>query len=119
MYLNEQKRGYIALESTFRALVCKVGETPYADNMTFEKAKELMNGAYIETAPIFYDRRDLLVLCDEEGKLKELSPNFAIQGDYIAGNCVITKTEGGEFVDLSDDELTGLIGYVLAHKVSK
>ena len=54
-------------------------------------------GGYIETITI---RDGLVIVCNEEGKLKGLAPNFKIPGDEIVGTVIICGTEGEEFTDI-------------------
>ena len=48
----------------------------------------------------------LVLLCDEEGKLKDLKDNFPIYGglDRICGTCIFVGADGEDFTDISDDD---------------
>ena len=50
---------------------------------------------------------DLLLICNEEGKLMNLEPNLLFEFDYIAGNCLLVGDdfENGEFKSLTDYEI--------------
>lgn len=71
--------------------------------------KNLQNivGGYIETLTLFdgiYGKR-LILICNEEGKLRGLEPNFVcIPGggvpDCIVGDAIIIGAEGEEFCDV-------------------
>ena len=50
-------------------------------------------GGYIETITI---RDGLVIVCNEEGKLKGLAPNFRIPGDEIVGTVIICGEKPGE-----------------------
>lgn len=53
---------------------------------------------FIETIPV--DRGGkVLLICNEEGKLMDLPPNFIIGSDIIMGNAVFVGTAGEEFAD--------------------
>lgn len=62
-------------------------------------------GGYIE--PVFLCKRtkngkwhDLVILCDEEGKLKRKAPNIAIGRDVICGDIIILGVDGEDFCDV-------------------
>ena len=57
--------------------------------------QNLVDG-YIEVYPI---RDDLLLIIDEEGKLKDKPMNFFIPNDYIAGTAIFVGKDGEEFTD--------------------
>ena len=87
-----------------RILYKEVGKKPQVkviDN-TLEAKQKLVNGL-IEVVP--YD--NLLLICNEEGKLLNLSPNLIFDYDYIAGNCFLVGDdyEHGNFKSLTDDEI--------------
>ncbi len=58
-------------------------------------------GGYIEAVTL---RPGLVVLCDEEGKLKNYDSNMRIPCDYLDdvfyGDIVVLGEAGGEFVDI-------------------
>ena len=62
---------------------------------TLEAKQKLVNGL-IEVVPLEQDE-DLLIVCNEEGKLLSLPPNTLFDFDYIAGDYFIVgddyKTE--------------------------
>ena len=57
-------------------------------------------GGYIETVPI---GGGAISICNEEGKLKGLQPNFwvgpRLYSDLIVGTAIIVGTSGEEFAD--------------------
>lgn len=57
---------------------------------------------YIETFTITHD---MVVICNEEGKLKDLPYNCTICGEDFVGNIIIAGTQEDEFADvpLSED----------------
>lgn len=57
--------------------------------------QNLVDG-YIEVYPIL---DDLLLIIDEEGKLKDKPMNFFIPNDYIAGTAVFVGKDGEDFTD--------------------
>lgn len=54
-------------------------------------------GGYIETVPI---TEKLMLLCDEEGKLKNREPNIWIGQELIVGAVIICGVNGEEFDDI-------------------
>lgn len=70
---------------------------------TLEEMQEIVGG-YIETV-LFEELPGLLIVCNEEGKLLGLEDNFYNFNDIICGTAFVCKTEGEEFVGLTDEEL--------------
>jgi hypothetical protein len=70
-----------------RVLTKKVGQAPSIEIIedTLE-AKQKLVGGLIEVVP-FYDEKDILLICNEEGKILNMKPNLDIGYDYIAGDC--------------------------------
>ena len=58
-------------------------------------------GGYIETIGLgtFHDQ-NVMIICNEEGKLLGLEPNFFFHGDYIAGTIIVVGVKADEFDDL-------------------
>lgn len=84
------------------------GKVVEVDN-ELQTFQNIVNG-YIETYPL---NDEILIICNEEGKLMELETNFAIQvsDDYvehIVGNVVFVSVEGSEFAGLSDESISFL-----------
>lgn len=50
------------------------------------EAKQKLVGGLIEIVPY---KDDLLLVCNEEGKITNSKPNLQFDYDYIAGNCFI------------------------------
>lgn len=50
------------------------------------EAKQKLVGGLIEVVPY---KDDLLLICNEEGKITNLKPNLQFDYDYIAGNCFV------------------------------
>lgn len=57
--------------------------------------QNLVDG-YIEVYPI---RDDLLLIINEEGKLKDKPMNFFIPNDYVSGTAVFVGKDGEDFTD--------------------
>lgn len=86
-----------------------VGEDPKImeiDN-TLE-AKQKLVGGLIEVVPY---KNDLLLICNEEGKITNLKPNLKFDYDYIVGDCFVVGDdyENGDFKSLAEDEIKTVI----------
>ena len=84
--------------SYISALIKRPGEIPRHVNLSnsLEALQKSVDG-YIETVTI---ARDLVVLCDEEGRLKDKPYNCTICGCDFVGDIVIAGRDGEEFADL-------------------
>lgn len=54
-------------------------------------------GGYIETVPVI---KGVILICNEEGKLKDLEPNMWLFGDLIRGTVIVCGQEGEELADV-------------------
>jgi hypothetical protein len=62
-------------------------------------------GGYIEVVP-FTEDGDILVICDEEGKMKGKDFNLRYYEDILVGTLVFVKNgDDGEFHSLESDDL--------------
>ena len=64
------------------------------------KALQTQVGGYIET---FTVASDLVIICDEEGKLKGKPYNCTILGDDLVGTILAVGVDGEEFADVPID----------------
>ena len=71
------------------------------------EAKQNLVGGLIEVVPY----GNLLLVCNEEGKLMNLKPNVAFDLDYIAGDFFIIGDdyENADFKSLTDEECKQVI----------
>lgn len=65
---------------------------------TLENLQKTVEG-YIEVIPI---EGEIVLICNEEGKLKSLAHNFKMPYDTIVGTVIICNVEGEDFADLPD-----------------
>ena len=56
-------------------------------------------GGYIETT----GRKNLIIICNEEGKLRGMKPNLAFGTDLIVGTIIVCGASGDEFADIPID----------------
>ena len=82
----------------------KVGENPVVKiiNASLEAKQELVGGL-IEVVPY----EDVLIICNEEGKILNMPPNVVFEYDYIAGDFFVIGDdyEHGDFKSLTKDEI--------------
>ena len=92
-----------------RVLVKEVGKAPKI--MDIENALESLKslvGGYIEVVSM---EDNILLICNEEGKMQGLPPNFSMGYDVIVGTAVFVSFDGKEdFTDLNDWQLEYLFG---------
>ena len=88
-----------------RIVLKKVGKEPKVMNIenTLEAKQKLVKGL-IEVVSI---TDDILLICNEEGKLENLLPNLVFDYDYIAGDCFFIGDdfENEGFKSLTDEQV--------------
>lgn len=89
-----------------RIVLKKVGKIPEIMNIenTLEAKQELVGGL-IEVVGGLKD--NILLVCNEEGKLANLLPNLMFDFDYIAGDCFFVGDDygNGDFKSLTDNQI--------------
>lgn len=67
-----------------------------------ENLQEIVGG-YIECVNI---TDDILCVCNEEGKLEGLTPNFILGGDVVVGDVFFCSlNDEGDFISLNDEQI--------------
>lgn len=99
-----QNEKYTRKNEQIRILYKEVGKLPkikFIDN-TLE-AKQKLVGGLIEVVPY----NDLLIVCNEEGKINNLPPNVVFDYDYIAGNFFVIGDDykNADFKSLTLEEI--------------
>ena len=91
--------------SKLKILYKEVGKLPEVIEIedTLEAKQKLVNGL-IEVVP-YID--DMILICNEEGKILKMHPNLDFTYDYIAGNCFVVGDdfENAGFRSLTDEEI--------------
>lgn len=84
-----------------KAVVKEVGKSPKVTEIENElKVFQSLVGGYIEVVRV---TPEILMICNEEGKLQGLPPNFSTGRDVIVGTAVFVAYDGSEeFAGLSD-----------------
>ena len=85
------------------------------EEITLHRLQELVGG-YIETvSPRFPVSDELVMLCDEEGKLKEMPVNelasacaYLLAGDCLVGDVIILSVDRDDFVGLTDSQASAI-----------
>lgn len=90
-----------------KIVVKKVGQKPEAKEINGElhEMQEIVGG-YIECINIV---ENILCVCNEEGKLMGLTPNFAFGEDIIVGDVFFCVGGEEDFESLSDDQIEFLM----------
>ena len=96
------------MSKDLKILVKRAGKEPTVETIEDTvKAKQNLVGGLIEV--ISYDQ-DILLICNEEGKLFNLPPNLLFDYDYIAGDCFFVGDDydNAGFKDLADEQIEDL-----------
>ena len=84
-----------------KVIIKEVGESPRIEEIenTLEALQSLVNG-YIEAVHI---DNEIILICNEEGNLQGLPPNFRIGNTTIVGTAVfVSHNSEGDFASLND-----------------
>lgn len=94
-----------------RIIIKKVGEAPEVSSI--DKQDELKSlqgivGGYIEAGHI---TNDIVLICNEEGKLIGLPHNFHLNNgvEFVGDVCFVRDNHDGEFTDLTDEDIEKII----------
>lgn len=90
----------------------KVGEEPQVMKIknTLEEKQRLVGGL-IEIIPYPLDDEELLIVCNEEGKLLGQKPNAIFDLDYIAGDFFVIGDDykNGDFKSVTNKQIGKII----------
>lgn len=90
--------------SKIRVLVVEPNDIPRLKEIenTLDTYKEIVQG-YIEC---IYPWKDIIIVCNEEGKILNLKPNRFVKGNLIVGTFIIVGNDNkGDFRSLTDEEI--------------
>ncbi|MBR0178885.1 MAG: DUF3846 domain-containing protein [Firmicutes bacterium] len=84
-----------------RVIIKQPGRKPYVTNIS-DRLGNLQEhvGGYIETVTLF---KDLVIICNEEGRLRDLPYNCRILGIDFVGTIIFAGIKGEEFDDIPVD----------------
>lgn len=91
-----------------RAIIKEVGKQPQIKDVenTLDALKSLVGG-YIEVVRL---DNGVLLICNEDGKMQGLPPNFKLGYDTVVGTAVFVSFDGKEdFTDLNDMQVEYLM----------
>lgn len=91
-------------EKVLKILLKRVGREPevrFIENTL--RAKQMLVSGLIEVVPF----NDVLLICNEKGKLFNFPPNLKFGYDYIAGDCFLVGDDydNADFKSLTDEEI--------------
>ena len=96
------------MNNTIVIIYKEVGKDPVVMEIddTLE-AKQKLVGGLIEVVPY---KDNLLLICNEEGKISNLKPNLQFDYDYIAGNCFIVGDdyENAGFKSVEENQINDI-----------
>lgn len=87
-----------------KAIIKEVGKSPRVEEIENDlETLQSLVGGYIEVVGM---EENILLICNEEGKINGLPPNFSTGYDTIAGTAVFVAHDGKEdFAGLSDTQM--------------
>ena len=99
-----------------KIIICKPGKAPelktVRGDLTLQEMQEIVGG-YIEVVHADGMPKDVVIVCNEEGKLQRLPMNMWITRggaeDLLVGTFFICKTEGEDMVPLTDAEAAKIV----------
>lgn len=101
-------------QNTLRVVVLKPRQVPRVQ-MTPNSLRSLQTivDGYIESVRIKADGHSYIILINEEGKLKCLTPNLVWFGDVLVGPAIFTKSnDEGDFVSLDDQDVERIKAWI-------
>lgn len=92
-----------------RVVIKKVGEPAKVAEIenTLEALQGIVEG-YIEVVAV---GGEVLMICNEEGKLNGLEYNFKLGNDFIVGNVLFVQAKDEDFTDLSDSNVKSIMNF--------
>ena len=99
-----------------KVVVKKAGQMPEVKEIkgTLESMQKIVGG-YIECVGVF---DNILCVCNEEGKLLRLPPNFILNGNIIVGDVFFCAGGEEDFESLDDEQIQTIMNilYVFESK---
>lgn len=102
------------MENTIEVYVCEPGNKQYYKSIPNElKEMQELVGGYIEIIRIPQLLKDNIVLvCDEEAKLKNKEQSLWIDVTWILGTCFFVKEKRNKFTTLSEKDKKAIEKYM-------
>jgi hypothetical protein len=96
-----------------RVIIKNVGQDAYITEIDDSlKAMQAIVGGHIEVVPV---GSGMTMVCNEEGKIFGLHPNFATDSDVIVGNVFFARLDAesdGEFKNITQQDFDILVDYL-------
>lgn len=99
------------MEKRIKILIVKPQKKPYIEviDNTLEAFQSAVGG-YIEVVPI---DENILLVCNEEGRIEGLPFNREVGGCKIVGTFIITSSNAeGDFISLSEEQISKVQNYL-------
>lgn len=75
-----------------------------AEIVKIENTLEVLQRIVGGQIEVIHVLNDIVMVCNEEGKLEDLQPNIAMPNDVVVGTVIALGTDGDEFRGLTDEE---------------
>ena len=86
-----------------KVMIKRAGKNPEVVEIVDDlKTYQEIVGGHIEVFPFW---EGILCICNEEGKLKGLPPNFRCCNDIICGDVIFVSEQGEDFLGLNDMQI--------------
>jgi hypothetical protein len=99
-------------EDVIKVLICNAGESPKIEVIDNDiKPMQEIVGGYVQMLQI---GNGICLLCNEDGLMQQLQPNFMTQWGMIVGNVIFAGERGQEFASLNDEQIYDIRAYLLS-----
>lgn len=100
-----------------KIVVKKVGQKPEIKEINggLQEMQEIVDG-YIECFDMGFD--NIVCICNEEGKLMGLTPNFIFNGELIVGDVFFCSAGEEDFEGLNDEQTEFIMGVISIFEVN-
>ena len=100
-----------------KVVIKKAGQEPEVKEIPDELHEmQKIVGGYIQAIGII---DNILCVCNEEGKLEGLTPNFIFNGDIIVGDVFFCAAGEEDFESLNDDQIELIMGIMHIFEIKK
>ena len=92
-----------------KVVIKKVGEQAQVTEIenTLDALQKFVGG-HIEVVSV---GGEIIMICNEEGKLNGLEYNFKLGNDFIVGNVLFVQAKDEDFTDLSDSNVESIMNF--------
>lgn len=92
-----------------KVVIKKVGEQAQVTEIenTLDALQKFVEG-HIEVVSV---GGEIIMICNEEGKLNGLEYNFKLGNDFIVGNVLFVQAKDDDFTDLSDSNVESIMNF--------